>query len=119
MSTARGLVRSGSAATAAQLVRIVALQATHIVVRRLIPPDEMSIWSWLEVIFLLLATVRDLGMPSHVVRLRPMPLGTLARVELVWGALLGGVILLGAPYLALAFRDDSPALVAGMRVLVV
>jgi O-antigen/teichoic acid export membrane protein len=119
MSTAHGLFRSGTAATAAQLVRIVSLQATHIVVRRTIAPDEMAIWSWLEVVFLLLATVRDLGVPMHVMRLRPPPLGTLARVELGWGAVLGGLVVAGAPVLALAFHDRSPAVVAGLRVLVV
>jgi O-antigen/teichoic acid export membrane protein len=119
MSTARGLLRSGSAATAAQLVRIVALQVTHVVVRRLLPPDEFGIWSWLEVVFLLLATVRDLGLPSHVVRLKPMPLGTLTRVELGWGALLGLGVVLAAPALALAFHEPSSAVVAGLRVLVV
>ena len=119
MSTARGFLRSGSAATAAQLVRIVALQATHIVVRRLVPPDEMSVWSWLEVVFLLLATVRDLGVPSHVMRLKPMPLGTLLRVQLGWGALLGGLVVVAAPVVALAFRGHAPEVVTGLRVLVV
>lgn len=119
MSTARGLLRSGSAATVAQLVRVLALQATHIVVRRHVPPDEMGIWSWLEVVFLLLATVRDLGVPSHVVRLRPMPLGTLTRIELGWGAIVGAAVALGAPLAALAFRGSSPAVVAGLRILVV
>jgi PST family polysaccharide transporter len=119
VSTARDLVRSGSAATAAQLVRILSLQATHIVVRRLVPPEEMAIWSWLEVVFLLLATVRDLGVTAHVQRLRPRPLGTLLRLELVWGAILAGLVTAGAPLLVLAFRDHSPAVIAGLRVLAV
>jgi O-antigen/teichoic acid export membrane protein len=119
VSTAGGLLRSGRAATAAQIVRILALQATHIYVRRHIPPAEMGIWNWLEPLFLLLATLRDLGLPSHVVRLRPWPLGTLARVELIWGALLGGAVYLGAPRLAQLFSEPSPELVLGIRVLLV
>jgi O-antigen/teichoic acid export membrane protein len=118
-TTAAGLVRSGSAATLAQLVRILALQATHIVVRRLVLPAEFGIWNWLEIVFLFLATVRDLGVPAHVVRLRPMPLGTLLRVQLGWGALLGAGVVLAAPILALAYHEPSPQLVLGLRVLVV
>jgi O-antigen/teichoic acid export membrane protein len=117
--TAQGLLRSGSAATAAQLVRIFALQATHIVVRRLVPPDEMGVWNWLEPLFLLLATVRDLGVPSHVVRLRPMPLGTLLRVQIGFGALLALAVVLAAPLLALGFREPVPALVTAIQVLAV
>ncbi len=119
MSTAGGLLRSGRAATAAQIVRILALQATHIYVRRHVLPAEMGIWNWLEPLFLLLATLRDLGFPSHVVRLRPWPLGTLARVELVWGAVLGAAVWTGAPRIAQLFSEPGPALVAGIRVLVV
>ncbi len=119
METARGLLRSGTAAMAVQLVRIVALQATHIYVRRLIPPDEIAVWYWLEPLFLLLATLRDLGVPSHVVRLRPMPIGTLLRVELGWGAALGAVVFTAAPAFALALRDSPPTIVAAIRVLIV
>jgi O-antigen/teichoic acid export membrane protein len=117
MSTAGGLLRSGRAATAAQIVRILALQATHIYVRRHVPPAEMGIWNWLEPLFLLLATVRDLGLPSHVVRLRPWPFGTLARVELVWGALVGTGVWFGAPAIAQLFSEPGPQIVAGIRAL--
>lgn len=119
MSTAGGLLRSGRAATAAQIVRILALQATHIYVRRLVPPDEMGIWNWLEPLFLLLATLRDLGLPSHVVRLRPWPLGTLARVEMLWGAVLAGAVFAGAPRIAQLFSEPGPELVLAIRVLLV
>ncbi|HLF57292.1 MAG TPA: oligosaccharide flippase family protein [Thermoanaerobaculia bacterium] len=117
MGTARGLLRSGSAATAAQLVRIVALQLTHIVVRRHVPPDEMGIWNWIEPLFLLLATLRDLGLPAHVLRSRPVALGTLLRVELVWGALLGLGIVVAAPLVALGFREPTPELVDALRAM--
>ena len=119
MSTSRGLLRSGSAATAAQLVRIVALQLTHIVVRRHVPPEELGVWNWIEPLFLLLATLRDLGVPSHVVRLVPMPFGSLLRVELRWGLLLAAGVALGAPWLALGFAAPGPALVAALRVMAV
>ena len=117
METARGLLRSGSAATGAQLVRIVALQLTHIAVRRAVPPDEMGIWNWIEPLFLLLATVRDLGLPAHVLRLRPVPLGTLLRAELVAGAALGLVVLVAAPGIALGFREPTPQLVDALRAM--
>jgi len=117
MGTARGLLRSSSAATAAQLVRIVALQATHIVVRRQIPPEEWGVWAWIEPLFLLLATLRDLGVPSHIVRLRPIPLRNLLRLQLVWGGALAAAIVAGAPLLARLNEEPSAALVTGLRVM--
>ena len=84
--TSRGLLRSGGAATFANLVRTLALLATHLVVRRFVPPDEWAVWNWLEAVFLVLATVRDAGFPSHAVRLRPIPFGNLLRAEAGMGA---------------------------------
>lgn len=118
-TTARGLLRSTGAATASQLARILAIQATHIVVRRLIPPEQWGPWIWAEVLFVVLATVRDLGVPSHVLRLRPMPLGNLLALEAGWGAALAGLMALGAPLVAQAFATPSPELVAILRVLCV
>jgi O-antigen/teichoic acid export membrane protein len=119
MATARGLLRSGSAATFAHGVRTFALLVTHIVVRRFVPPAELGIWNWIEPVFLVLATVRDLGVPSHVVRLLPRPHGTHLRVQLGWGALLGAGVVAAAPWLAQAFHAPGPAVVAALRVMVV
>lgn len=118
MTAAGGLLRSGTAATFAQAVRTLALLVTHIVVRRFVPPDEMGVWNWLEPVFLLLATLRDLGVPSHVVRLLPRPHGTHLRVQLGWGGLLAAGVVLAAPWLAQAFHAPGPAVVAALRVMV-
>ena len=115
--TPRGLLRSGGAATLAQLVRILALQATHIVVRRIVPVDEYGLWNWAEVVFLVLATVRDLGLPSHVVRLRPMPLGNLLAVQVGWGAALAALMLVGAPIVAAANSTPLPMVESVLRAL--
>lgn len=117
MTTARRLLRSGSAATLAQAVRILSLQATHVVVRRWIGPDEWGVWWWLEVVFLLLASLRDLGVPTHVLRSKPMPLGTLLRVELAAGTLLAALVVVGAPLLAHLFHGGTELVVAGLRAL--
>jgi len=119
MTTARGLLRSGSAATLANGVRTFALLVTHIVVRRFVPPEQLGIWNWIEPVFLVLATLRDLGVPSHVVRLRPRPHGTHLRVQLGWGALLALAVIAVAPWLAQAFQAPSPTVVAALRVMVV
>jgi len=118
LTTARGLLRSGSAATFAQAVRTLSLLVTHIVVRRFVPPEEYGIWTWIEPVFLVLATLRDLGVPTHVLRLRQRPLGTLLRVQTLWGGALGLLLLAGAPLLAQAFYAPGPAVVAGIRVMV-
>ncbi|MEZ6197997.1 MAG: hypothetical protein R3F20_20095, partial [Planctomycetota bacterium] len=117
MSAARGLLRSGSAATVAQLVRIVGLQVTHAIVGRVVPPDEWGVWNWLEPLFLVLATVRDLGLPQHVMRTRPMPFGNYLRIELVWGGILAALVFVGAPWIALANAESNPVLVRAIQAL--
>lgn len=106
--TPRGLLRSGGAATLAQLVRILALQATHIVLRRVVDPGDWGLWNWAEVLFLVLATVRDLGLPSHVVRVRPMPLGNLLAMQAGWGTALAALTALAAPWIAGAYSTPRP-----------
>ena len=61
--------------------------------------------------------MRDLGVPSHVLRLRPMPLGTLLRVELGFGALLAAAVVLGAPAIVLGFHAPTPGMVAAVQVM--
>jgi O-antigen/teichoic acid export membrane protein len=117
MATARGLLRSGSAATLAHAVRTLALLLTHIVVRRFVPPAEMGVWNWIEPVFLVLATLRDLGVPSHLVRLSPRPHGTHLRVQLGWGSLLALGVVTAAPWIAQAFHTPSATVVAALRVM--
>lgn len=115
--TSRGLLRSGGAATFAQFVRVLAILLTHLALRRLIPPADWGLRDWAESLFLLLATVRDLGLPSHVVRLRPIPLGNLLRVQLLWGGLLALAIVAGAPWLAASFRTPRPDVALVLQVM--
>lgn len=116
--TPRGLLHSSGAATLAQFVRVAAILLTHLALRRLIPPADWGLRDWTESIFLLLATVRDLGLPSHVVRLRPIPLGNLLRLQLVWGGALGVAILAAAPLLAGTFRTPRPDVALVLQVMV-
>ena len=83
------------------------------------PPEQWGVWSWLEALFLLLASVRDLGVTNHVMRLAPMPFGTFLRVELVAGLALAGAVFGGAPWLAAGFAGGGEDVVAGIRVLAI
>jgi O-antigen/teichoic acid export membrane protein len=116
-STSRNLLRSGTAATFAQFVRVAAILLTHLLLRRLIPPGDWGLRDWTESLFLLLATVRDLGLHSHVVRLRPMPLGNLLRVQIFWGGALGLLVLVGAPLLAHGFSTPRPDVALVLQVM--
>ena len=118
LDTPGGLLRSGGAATLAQFVRVAAILLTHLALRRLIPPADWGLRDWTESLFLLLATVRDLGLPSHVVRLRPIPLGNLLRAQLAWGGALGLGILAAAPLLAGTFRTPRPDVTWVLQVMV-
>ncbi len=117
--TARGFLRSSAAATAAQLVRMTALLATHLVVRRFIGPATWGLWDWVQTVFLVLAALRDLGVPSQVLRLRPMPMGNLLRVELGWGGFVALATAVAAPLLAGLMAEPSADTVALLRVLTV
>jgi O-antigen/teichoic acid export membrane protein len=115
----RGLLRSSAAATAAQFVRVAAIAATHLALRRLVDRADWGLRDWTEALFLILATVRDLGVPSHVLRLRPMPLGNLLRVQLVWGGAIAALLVVAAPLVAEGFstpRPDGALVVRGMAL---
>jgi O-antigen/teichoic acid export membrane protein len=104
VDTPGGLLRSSGAATLAQFVRVAAIMATHLALRRLVPPADWGLRDWTEALFLVLATLRDLGLANHVMRLKPMPLGNLLRVQLAWGAALAGAVALAAPQVANLFE---------------
>ncbi|HVS61883.1 MAG TPA: oligosaccharide flippase family protein [Thermoanaerobaculia bacterium] len=105
------LVQSAGAATLSQVWRMAVTMGTYMVLRRFIPPEEMGVWSWAEPLFVLIAQIRDLGVPGHVVRMRDRTYGNYLVLQVVWGGLLAGALALGAPLLAEAFagRDAQTA----------
>src|SRR6187397_2087305 len=91
--------------------------ATHLALRRLIPPADWGLRDWTEALFLVLATLRDLGLANHVMRLKPMPLGNLLRVQIFWGAALAGAVALAAPQLAGLFETPRGDVALVVRVM--
>ena len=111
------LLSSAGAATASQLWRISVTLATHMVLRRLILPDEMGIWNWAEPVFILLAQVRDLGLPGHLVRLQHKTYGAFLRLELLWGFVFCSALALAAPMMALGFEGHDASTPNILRAL--
>lgn len=102
---AQRLVRSAGAASFSQIWRIVVTFLTHMALRRMIPPEEFGVWVWAEPLFLILAQLRDLGVPGHVVRDRSRPYGNYFALQLGWGGTLSTLLFLAAPIIALAYAD--------------
>ncbi|MCG8459299.1 MAG: oligosaccharide flippase family protein [Holophagales bacterium] len=115
--TARSLLSSAGAATLSQIWRIGVTLATHIALRRMIPPEELGPWFWIEPFFLILALVRDLGVPAHVVRDPRRPYGDFLRLQLTWGLAFAALIFVAAPWLARAYHDPEAPMVEMIRVL--
>ena len=103
--------RAAGAATFSQLWRVSVTLLTHLALRRLVAPADWGLYDWSETVFLLLAGVRDLGLPAHTMRIKQKPFGNLLLVEAGWGSLLTLLTILGAPVLALMFQDDHPQIV--------
>ena len=101
------LIQSASAAAASQVWRVGVTLATHMILRRIISPDEMSVWHWAEPTFILLAQLRDLGVPGQVVRMRDRPYGTFLRIEGFWGGSFSALVFLLAPVLSLLFAGHD------------
>jgi O-antigen/teichoic acid export membrane protein len=118
-STSQGLLRSTGAAAVLQLWRMALVFGTNLVLRRWVDIDSWGLWAWSEALFLVLASVRDFGMSSHVVRLRPPPFRNFLLQQLVWGCALGALIALAAPLLAAVNADPDPRLVPMLRALAV
>lgn len=115
--TAGLLVRSAGAAALSQVWRIGVTFLTHMLLRRLIPPEELGVWVWAEPLFMILAQVRDVGLPGHIVRDRARPYGNFLGVQLGWGGLLSVMLFLAAPIVVLAYRDHNAEVVAIVRLL--
>lgn len=115
--TANLLVASAGAATFSQMWRIAVTFVTHILLRRMVPPEHFGVWNWVEPLFLILAQVRDLGLPAHVMRSSRRPWGQYFTLELGWGGVFSLAILVGAPVVALAYADHDAQVVAMIRAL--
>ena len=114
---ANRLVASAGAATFAQVWRLGVTFATHMALRRFVPPEQFGVWVWAEPLFLILAQVRDLGLPAHVMRSSKRPYGKYFALELGWGGAFSLLIFLGAPLLALAYADHDAETVAMIRAM--
>ena len=112
-------LRSSGAAIVSQLWRVLVTFGVQLVLKRLVPAADWGLYEWAMVVFLILGAVRDLGLVYHVVRAKPRPYGNLLALELVWGAILVGITLVGAPLLALAFRAGHPEILAVLRAMTV
>ncbi|MEM1178630.1 MAG: oligosaccharide flippase family protein [Acidobacteriota bacterium] len=115
--TARKLVSSAGAATVSQVWRVVVTFLTHMALRRLLGPDELGPWYWAEPLFIILAQVRDLGVPGHLVRDRDRPYGNFLRLQVTWGFLFTGLVFFSAPFIASFYDDASAPIVAMVRAL--
>ena len=110
-----GLAVSAGAATWSQIMRVGVTLGTHIVLRRFIPPEEMGVWTWAEALFVLLAQVRDLGIPAEIARQRSPKYGNYLLVLVSWSSVLAAIIFLFAPLLANGYSGDPGQTTAALR----
>lgn len=113
------LLRSTGAATLSQVWRFGVTLGVHLILRRILAAQDWGLWHWsVDFVFLLVAQVRDLGLPPHVVRDRSRPYGNFLAVEVAWGGLLALAIFFAGPLLSLAYsREPNPEAVAVIRAL--
>jgi PST family polysaccharide transporter len=90
---------------------------THMALRKLIAPGEMGVWTWAEPVFILLAQVRDLGVPGHVVRQSRRAYGNYLRLQIGWGGALAAALAIAAPLLAYGFAGRDAGTVPILRAL--
>lgn len=114
---ARQFLSSASAATLSQLWRIGITFLTHVALRRLVPPDQLGLWNWVDPLFFTLAQFRDLGVNGQVVRDPRHPFGNFLRLELFWGGAFTAMIFLGAPMLAGLYEDHTVPVVPVLRAM--
>ena len=117
--TAKKLLSSAGAATVSQVWRIGVTFLTHMALRRMIPPAEMGPWIWAEPFFLILAQVRDLGVPGHLIRDKDRPYGSFLRLQWTWGLGFAALVFFAAPWLARLYEDPSAPIVAMIRAMCV
>ncbi len=115
--TAGRLLRSAGAASISQIWRVGVTFATHMVLRRLIPPEEFGLWTWIEPLFMIIAQLRDIGIPGHLVRDRSKPYGNYLGLQVGWGGPLTLLVVMAAPILALFYADHDQATVQAIRAM--
>ena len=115
--TARRFLHSAGAATFSQFWRVGVTFLTHLVLRRFIPVEDWGLYDWAEVVFLVLGAVRDLGLPAHTLRVPSRPFGNLLALETGWGAVLSGLVFVGAPLFLLALNDPHPETIPVLRAM--
>lgn len=116
--TAKKLLASAGAASLSQVWRLVVTFFTHMALRRMMPPEVMGPWFWAEPLFMILAQVRDLGVPGHIVRDKDRAYGSFLRIQWTWGFAFAGLIFFAAPWIAEHFYEDLTApIVEIMRAL--
>ena len=119
VSTSTGLLHSAGAATFSSVWRMLVTFGTHALLKTFIFPAEMAVWIWAEPLFLLIAQVRDLGVPAHVVRQEKRLYGNYLGLQLSWGGLLAIFVAFAAPILALLFEGRDANTVPILRALCV
>ena len=117
--TAKKLLSSAGAATVSQVWRIGVTFLTHMALRRMILPAEMGPWIWAEPFFLILAQVRDLGVPGHLIRDKDRPYGSFLRLQWTWGLGFAILVFFSAPWLARLYDDPSAPIVSIIRAMCV
>lgn len=115
--TVSRLFRSSGAATFSQVWRSGVTLLVMILLRRLVAPESWGLYDWVLAVFLIVGAVRDLGFVYHIVRLHKRPYGNLLAVEAGWGSFLTLGALLGAPVIALLFREGHPQAVPVIQAM--
>lgn len=117
--TSKKFISSAGAATLSQIWRMGVTLGTHVLLRHLIPPEQLGLWNWVDPLFLVLAQVRDLGVNGQVVRDKRRPFGSFLGLEIGWGGLFTLLVLIGAPWLGDLYKDHSVPVVSVVRAMCV
>lgn len=112
-----GLIQSAGAATASTVWRMIVMFGTAMVLKRFILPEEYALWTWAEPTFALIALVRDLGVPGHMVRDRKRPWGNYFGIQVGWGFVLSVLVAISAPVLALLFEGRNADTLLAIHLL--
>lgn len=116
---AQRLLASTGAATFSQVWRFAVTLATHMVLRRLVGPEQWGLYHWaVDTVFQLLPQIRDLGLPAQLVRSRDRPWRLYLGLQIGWGLVLGALVTVGAPVLASWYPSGGELVVSVCRFLV-